>query len=212
MSTLPTLVRSFLKGFQSLDVRRERFEAPRGLGSYAAFVSTIWARAVYNPPGLGGTQRSEIVTIAWIAQRVEILMTAGVLFSVVLFALAVFAVDGSRMLAYPVLIFVFWGVGRGARAARLQATGQHSHPVSLESPTAGPQSSFGVENELPMRGEGASWLLDDLASRGFKLWVDGDDLLVEGESQIDSELAEAIRTNKQSLMYAFGQARTRPSR
>ena len=46
--------------------------------------------------------------VPWIAQRIEILMVVGMLFGGILFVLAVFATDLSRILGYPALIAVFF--------------------------------------------------------------------------------------------------------
>jgi hypothetical protein len=119
-------------------------------------------------------------------------MCAGITFCAILFVLAVAAADGTRIIAYAVLIVAFMTMRYGARATRRR----HAREG---------QSNLGdLRREAPT-GD-LTRLLDDLTSLGFELWVEGDDLVVEGESRIDAGLAEAIRTNKPALIALF----TRP--
>ena len=128
-------------------------------------------------------------------------MVAGILFSAILLVLAVFAADGPRIVAYPVLIVVFLGIRRRARSVRMRVSNADAKIPAGKRPTAQrPEASLADAPQGSTEAEGASQLLDDLASRGFELWVEGEDLVVEGESVIDGSLADAIRANKLGLI------------
>jgi hypothetical protein len=119
-------------------------------------------------------------------------MFAGIAFCAILLVLAIAAADGTGIIAYAVLIVALMTMRYGARAARQRHTREE-------------QSNLGdLRREAPT--DNLTRLLDDLTSRGFELWVEGDDLVVEGESRIDAGLAEAIRANKPELIALF----TRP--
>ncbi len=153
--------------------------------------------------------------VVWIARRVEILMVAGITFSVILFVLAVVFADGPRIIAYPIVTAAFIAIRYGARAVRQQAAGERHENPSVHVSSTGPivpdhrrPAKRGRKSDLgDLRQESTTdnlaQLLDDLASLGFEVWVEGDDLVVEGESVIDAGLAKAIRANKPELIAWF---------
>jgi len=142
-----------------------------------------------------------VVIVGWFAQRIEILMVAGIVLSSILFVLAIFAGDGLRIMAYPVVIIVLLGIRRGARLIRI-GTSDRVADTLVEEAVLSPRlvASIADEPQSLNEADGVVQLLDLLASQGFELWVEGDELVLEGDSAIEAELAASIRANKPYLI------------
>jgi hypothetical protein len=142
-----------------------------------------------------------VVIVGWFAQRIEILMVAGIVLSSILFVLAIFAGDGLRIMAYPVVIIVLLGIRRGARLIRIGGSGRDTATLDGERITSQRPVASLADGPHPLNETArVPQLLDLLASQGFELWLEGDELVVEGERAIEAELAASIRANKPYLV------------
>ena len=82
-------------------------------------------------------------------------------------------------------------------------TGKLLEPAAPGEPTPASQRHDSSTNDPldgPLSAASPAQLLDHLAWRGFEVWVEGDDLVVEGDDDVDADLADAIRANKLAMI------------